>query len=252
VKFRQILIILISAMGITSCVTTPAEREAGRIQTLANDNFKQSKECRVAIQEKLEYANLYQKFGVTILSLPTSAQLEDDTKVTDEAIALGFDWYAEIENCDRADIERLGRIDPELGMIATNMSQRETEIVAMIVKSHPTYGEINKKILQIKNNYRAALAQWNQKLKVRLQQEQQQELEVRQEYLAEIGTVTEAVGNVALAGVAVLAHNQKLLAQLQLNYAAANPSYVPANLITVTNCRVTHRMWACVQAGVSP
>ena len=218
---------------------TAAQREADRIITLAQEGMKQSAACHAPIEHNPRYARIYAKFGVGE-ELPTRAQLADRETITDDDVALGFDWYAEFERCERADIERLGRIDPQLGIWATNVIRVKTQLVAEIANSRPSYREINQKILTLREAERAAGRTWGYGLANRLRAAHQQELAEREQeqqaFMAEVGAVTEGVAKVLLASVALLAEQQALLGRAQAHYATTHPTYVPARQITQTRC----------------
>src|SRR5258708_31104539 len=142
-------------------------------------------------------------------------------------------------------MDRLGKIDPELMIIAARTEQENTSLVRDIVQNHPTYGAANTRIMEIRARSVAALTTWGQKLRARLDAMRRQEQIEHQQFIAQIGAVTETLATLSLSTVTVLAQQQAITAQAQLNYARAHPTYVPAFHITTRNCHWLGSTWSC-------
>jgi hypothetical protein len=142
-------------------------------------------------------------------------------------------------------MDTLGKIDPELMIIAARSEQENASLVRDVVQNHPIYGTVNARIMEIQARNHAASTAWAQKLRARLAEMRRQEQLEHQQFMAQIGAVTEALATVALATVTILAQQQALTAQAQANYAATHPTYVPAYRVTTTNCQWFGSLWSC-------
>ena len=225
-------------------------KEAQRIQTIARDASAQHIICEGAIAAKPQYAHLLSKFPIGYDDkgkerTPTAAQLADPETVSDDDIAAALDWYGETQICDRKGLDMLGKIDPELLIIGARAEQEDASLLRDMVQNHLTYGAVNTRGMEIRSHTRAAINQWAQGLRARLDAMRRQEEFEHQQFMAQVGAVSQALANVALATVTVLAQQQALAAQAQLNYARTHPTYVPAFRITTTNCQWIGRIWSC-------
>jgi hypothetical protein len=206
--------------------------------------------CHGAVAAKPQYTHLFTKFVIGFdqsgkFVLPTSMQLTDGGTVSDDDIGKGLDWFAEDQSCSREGTERLGKIDPELMIIAARADQEYTSLVRNVVQNHPTYAAVNNGIMQIRKRQLAAYAEWGQKVRARLDTVRQQERLEHQQFMAEIGAVSEALATVALTTITVLAQQQTLVAQAQRVYIASHPAYVPAYRVTRTSCQWIGSVWSC-------
>jgi hypothetical protein len=127
---------------------------------------------------------VYQKLAVDTVSeplrAPTAAQLSDVEIVSDDDKSLGFEWYAEGQNCEVSATEALGRIDPEFEIYFADRLSERTDLLNGIAADHQTYGQINARIASLKQHDRAAAAQLVNNLKARLSEQHQQELAERE------------------------------------------------------------------------
>jgi hypothetical protein len=132
------------AATVTSLLTSCASRaqlEAVEILNNAREVQKKSLACVSKIEAEPQYAFLYRKLGIATAEdptrEPTQAQLADPEKVSDDAIALGLNWYAEIQTCSVEGIETLSRAAPEFGPVFIANQQEITDIINEIAATKP-------------------------------------------------------------------------------------------------------------------
>ena len=122
----------IAAILLASCATH-AQIEAVAIMSTAREVQKKVLACTSKIETKPEYAFIYKKLGVGTaqdpMREPTQAQLADTEKVSDEAVALGLNWYAEAQTCTVEGIEALSGVAPEFGPIFIDYYNEVTDII---------------------------------------------------------------------------------------------------------------------------
>jgi len=244
---RRWTLFLILVVAILAACSTAAEREAQRIGAAVRDAVKQDEACRAPVKSDPHYARVYEKFGVAP-GFPSQTQLMDNEVISDADIALALDWYVKIQLCNVKEIELLGRIDPQLAILQIKGNEDTTRIAAAVATPPQTYAEINRSIYNLRARTRDAVAAWGRGVVGRLQAEQQQELKARQQFLSEIGDVTEAMARAALVAVAALAEAQVALRYAQRNYGSAHPGYAPTYQIKTTRCQWIFSIWTCTES----
>ena len=226
------LLISVVALTLSGCSTlTEAQKEGMRLQSAVSDVFRNTQACSDRIQSKPRYALIYEKFGVG-REPPTIRHLADSAMVSDELIPLGFDWYAEAQECNRGAIEGFARIDPELGAIAADWDREVTRIMLNAVTTRPTYGQINSDVANYIERRKRDIARTRASVTQRLNS--QHNAELRQRDVDDVSL--KSLGEVFALAVLGLASQQNAMAQAQRSYVASYPAYVPVQTITQTQC----------------
>lgn len=217
---RRLLAVPVAAF-LVSCATH-AQRETLEILNSARDVENKSLACVSKLEAEPQYAFLYRKLGIATAEdparEPTQAQLADPEKISDDAVALGLNWYAEAQTCSVEGIETLSRVAPEFGPVFIANQQEITDIINEIAATKPTYGRVNQRILDLRRHEKEEAKQAAQQLKTRLAAEHAQELQDRQD-------VAEQMAQLALDVANTLATRQVNLIRTQREFAATNPHY---------------------------
>ncbi len=251
---KSLLIALVAgpciAIGLVlaGCATngpTAAQTEFSRMQAASRDAIEKQLACRKPIDANPRYAKIYQNYGVGVNVYPSAAQLANTEKLAEEDLGIGFDWYAELEQCDTELAQGMGRIDPALGALMVGAIRDSTEIVIDIVgtEPRPTIGSINAKILSYKNRLKVQSQEWGRRTMARLKAEHQEEIAVRQRNAE---AAADAV-NVLMAGLQILAQRQASIANAQQVYIAVHPTYVSRVRVSKTNCQFVGKVLTCTQ-----
>jgi hypothetical protein len=235
VQAPRCLITATVASLLASC--THAQIEVVQIGNTAREVQTKVLACRSKIDANPQYAFIYRKLGVATSQdparEPAQTQLADNEKVSDDAVALGLNWYAEAQTCDVEMIESLSGVAPELRPVFISSQREITDIINEIVATRPTYGHVNQRILDLKRHQKEALNQAVQQIKARLAAEHAQELEDRQ-------VVAEQLAQLALDVATTLATRQVNLIRTQRAFAAAYPHY-QLQRIRVVKCNPVAR-----------
>lgn len=246
-RHRWALVALL--LTLSSC--SDADMELRRIAALMQDALRQSVACETAILSRPRYGHLRSKLALGFEdgkpSMPTPGQLGDAEAISEDDIGAGLDWYAETEPCGRADIERMGQIDPELAMVRAQVMQDRATLVADMVKRRPSYGEINARLASFKQSEEVAATQVLHNIDFRLEAHIPGAPQPAPAFSSSTGDATSGRATMAVSAVSTLAARQLALAQTQQNYAAATPSYHAAAPITLTSCQWLGPTWTCQQ-----
>jgi hypothetical protein len=227
------LFLIVGCAGITG--PTEAEKEATKLTAETNDVFRAFASCLKQIEAKPKYVRLYEKFAVG-LYLPTANQLADSEVVTDALIPLGFDWYAEAQDCNKAAMESFYRIDPEFGAVAAGWYREVTRIMLDAVTTKPTYGKVNSDIKSYMQRRVSDVNRTAAMVRSKLTAKHQTELHQRAKDNAERTELFKAIGEAFALGVIALSHQQAAMAQAQREYVVRQPIYVPERTIRTTTC----------------
>lgn len=246
-------LVLGTVVAILVGCASAADQEAQRIGGLAKSALQNYALCSGAVMAKPQYAKLIRKLPIGLengkVREPTPQQLADTDQFTADDIVNVMEGHAEVEVCNRQALDTFGKIDPELLVMAARQEQRVAEIITDIVSKKVTYGEVNQRIVRNRAQYRAELAPWGQKLRERIAAMRQQEAVEHEQFMAQVGAVTQTLAAVAIGAAQGMAQQQQALAQAQMNYAAAHPVYVPVHRMTVTNCQWMGRMLSCTSSS---
>src|ERR1700693_4885938 len=162
-KMRAPLALLIAGLVLTGCATE-AQRHAQEISKAAQAALAQMRSCQSALEANPRYARVYEKLGVSTARepgrAPTPAQLSDREIVSDDEKSLGFEWYAEGQNCIASAIEALARIDPEFEIYFADRLTELTDVLNDIATHRQTHGEVNAIIESQKQRDRVAAAEF--------------------------------------------------------------------------------------------
>src|SRR5262245_42014283 len=112
---RMILTAVVASLAapcLVGCGATQAQLHVLQIAGTAKTTMAGYKACLAPIEAKPEYAVVYEKIAVDRTSdpagtMPSDAQLNDQTRVTEKEIASGLRWYAEAQQCSTPAIETL-------------------------------------------------------------------------------------------------------------------------------------------------
>jgi hypothetical protein len=145
--------LVLIAFLVTGCATE-AQRHAEEIGKTAQSAMAQMRVCQSIIEANPRYSRVYQKLGVStsreLARSPTLAQLSDAEVVSDDDKSLGFEWYAEAQNCAVSAIEALGKIDPEFQIYFADRLSELTDVLNDIAARRLTFGEVNAIIAKSK------------------------------------------------------------------------------------------------------
>ncbi|MGA8697506.1 MAG: hypothetical protein WB689_27465 [Xanthobacteraceae bacterium] len=220
-KVSRVLLAGMATALLASCATR-AQIEAYGIANTARDVQKKVLGCFAKIEAKPEYALLYKKVAFSTIQdpdrMPSQAQLADAEKVSDDAVALGLNFYAEAQDCNIEGIESLSGVAPEFWPLFIDFQRNRIDLINEIVATKPSYGHINERLRDFKLREREAAIQAAQAIKIRLVAQHELELEDRQ-------VVAEQVAQLALDVATTLATRQVNLIRTQRAFAAAYPRY---------------------------
>jgi len=236
ITMNRFLVLALICTILSGCAATRTQHKKNKLVSLVSSLNRNAFACRLPIRAKLKYIRIYEKLGVDPKSDPTYKQLSDNTIIIDSDIQLGLDWYGEMQYCLSNDIQRMGRIDPELAIIRINGLKQITELVDNIVSSPQTYGAINQRVQVFRESQGASFRSWFKSLDLRLQAMERQELlETRRKFLADVGQIAISFVELTLSTVVALSEAQANIARSQEIYAASHPTYI-SNPIITTNC----------------
>jgi hypothetical protein len=107
---------LLISLVVGGCATR-AQIEAFKIVQTGREVLDTYKACVAPIEANPEYARTYEKFGVATNNdpdrMPSQVQMSDNTKISNDDIARGLNWYAGIQECSLPAIASLAEIDPD-------------------------------------------------------------------------------------------------------------------------------------------
>jgi hypothetical protein len=233
---------ILAVLSLVGCGATQAQLRALQIAGTAKSTLGTWKQCLAPIEAKPEYAIIYQKIAVYRTSepngtTPSEAQLNDETKVTDNEIAAGLRWYAETQQCSIPAIEALAQISPEFQEYFINNQREVTDLLNEIIDSKPTFGKINQRLLVLKTSLKADASRMVQSLRGRLMSEHEQELQ-RDE-------VTQEILDASLSLAASLATRQAVLIRSQRTFVARHPEYANDPNVRTVRCTTINKALSC-------
>jgi hypothetical protein len=219
------------------------EGHALQIAGTAKTTFASYKACLAPIEAEPAYAIIYEKLAVYRTSepngtMPSGAQLNDQTKVTEKDIATGLRWYAEAQQCSIPAIETLAQISPEVQEYFIANQREVTDLVNEIVTTGPTFGKINQKLLVMKTSQKAEASLMGQRLRAALLSEHAQELQDRAE-------VTQEILDASLSLAASLATRQAVLIHSQRTFVARHPEYASDPNVKTVRCTTINKALSC-------
>jgi hypothetical protein len=220
-----------------SACATQAQMEMIRIAKTASDVFEKDKACLAAIESKPEYARVYEKLGmgltIELNRMPSPEQMSDNERVTDKDIALGLSWYAETQDCTLPAINALASVDPEYQDFFAKYQNESADLIEEIVKTKPTFGYINQRLMAMKIETKEAGTGIAQNLKARLIAQHQEE----------VADVTENAVDV-LNLITALATKQSNLVRAQRKYSRFQ--HATFKKVRVIKCNPANKSYSCV------
>lgn len=245
--------LLVLLVGLTGCVSViNVQMEKLRIRNDVMAAATEISACTDKLKAVQRYSRLYDKVALDALSPPTSAQLNDQARPSDEEIQLGMEWYSDAQICSQLAAEKSGSIDPDFGAYVVNNLADNAALFREVITERPTFGYINTKISEFHQKRIRESRRWAENLDARLtklKEEQERAAAAQQKlFMSSVGAVTEVATAVFLGAVAGLAAQQNALAQAQRERIIVLPSYRPVR-ITHTSCSYIGRSLSCQQSG---
>ena len=242
-QIRRATILVMACAALAACATD-AQRHAKEIGQTVAAAMAQTRQCQSALEANPRYARLYEKLAIDTarepLRAPTPAQLSDTEIISDDDKSLGFEWYAEGQNCVLSGIEALGRVDPEFQIYFADRIAERADLLNDIAGNPLTYGQVNAKIASLKQRDRAAAVEMANNLKARLVAEHQEERAEQQAatevLVSDLGTMALAVATRGRASVARLSAREGALARAHAGFAKAHSRYVIVRPIRAVHC----------------
>jgi TonB family protein len=250
---------VVIALALTACATQ-AQQEMGQIAQQMKDLTAQNQACLAPIEANPRYARVYEKLGVATSRdpgrMPSAAQLGDPEVIPGDDIAVGLEWYAEGQACEAPGVQAFGRIDPEFEIFFADVHAEIADLINDIVsKRLTTYGQVNGRLLNLKQRERAVVTEIATNLKARLQAEHQEELAQQQETAEELvsafGQIAVALATRGHASVNRLASREAALERAQESYARLHPRYVVVHRVRAIHCDSIGRSLQCNLQPVS-
>lgn len=241
-------------VAVTAACATQVQQEMQQIGQQMKDLMAQNAACLAPIETNPRYARVYEKLGVATSRdpgrMPTATQLADSEIIPDDDIAVGLEWYAEGQACEAPGIQAFGRIDPEFQIFFADVHADSADLINDIVsKKLTTYGQVNARLLSLKQRERVVVAEIATNLKARLEAEHQEELAQQQETAEELvsafGQIAVALATRGHASVNRLTSNEAALARAQANYARMHPRYVVVHRVRAIHCDSIGRSLRC-------
>jgi hypothetical protein len=238
---RGIAAVLVTFL-LTGCATE-AQLEARHILVTAKGTQESFKACLAPIEANPNYSVLYNKIAVAKGSdppgtTPSTAQLNDPERITDNEIATSLRWYAEFQVCAVPAMEAVGQISPDYQRYFVNNQLEVTDIVNDIVTTKPTFGHINQRLAALRTREKAEAAQLALNLRNSLLARHQEELEDRAE-------VTQQVLDAAVSVALSLSTRQTVLIHSQRAFVAAHPRYASDPNIKTVHCATINKTLSC-------
>jgi hypothetical protein len=152
--------VLIAAFMLAGCLTS-GQQEAIRVQREINRAMAASDACLAPLRERPAYQALYRRLAIepTIPPPePTPAQMADPGLADREAVRVMVALHADLAACRGPMIESIARIAPELAETAVDVWLRGDRLVLMLMRREITWGETNRRIGALQEDYFRHLA----------------------------------------------------------------------------------------------
>jgi hypothetical protein len=241
--FGTAIVAILLAPCLSGCGATQAQLQALQLAGTAKTTLASYKACLTPIEAKTEYAVIYEKIAVERTSapagtMPTDAQLNDQSRITESEVATGLRWYSEAQQCAIPAIEALAEIRPEFQEYFINNQREVTDLLNEIVTTKPTLGQINQKLLVLKTSQKAEASRIGQRLRAALLAEHEQELLQREE-------VTQQVLDASISLATSLATRQAVLIHSQRAFVARHPEFARDPNIRTVRCTTINKALSC-------
>ncbi|MDX8127509.1 hypothetical protein QLH52_09460 [Methylomonas sp. OY6] len=242
-KTIKILLALCLFSAIAGCSTIKTQSERIRIGIKAKDVIEKAEACRAPIQKNPKFSRIYDKLAVAFGQMPSDTQLHDKEAMSESDIQLGIDWYGEYQYCMAKQIQDAGNVDPGYAIVLSHALKNQISLVNEVVSTRPTYGHVNNKILQMRNDLKIELKQWADDLERRLAQKEENDSDSA--FISEVGRVSKKLAQSFFETVGEIAKAELELAQAIIVYSASQPTYIVTNPIRTTNCSVLGNFVTC-------
>ena len=238
-----VVIATLCAPCLVGCGATQAQLHALQIVGTAKTTFASYRVCLAPIEAKREYAVVYEKLAVERTSnpagtMPSDAQLNDQTRITEKEIAAGLRWYSEAQQCSIPAIEALAQISPEFQEYFINNQREITDLLNQTVTTRPTFGTINQRLLVMKTSQKVEASRIGQRLRAALLSEHEQELQQRAE-------VTQEILDASISLAASLATRQAVLIRSQRTFVAHHPEFAHDPNVRTVHCATVNNSLSC-------
>ena len=233
----------LAAPCLVGCGATQAQLHALQIVGTAKTTFASYKRCLEPIEAKPEYAVVYEKLAVERTSnpagtMPSDAQLNDQTKITEKEIATGLRWYAEAQQCTIPAMEALAQINPEFQEYFIDNQRGVTDLLNEIVTTKPTFAAVNQKLLVMKTSQKTEASRMGQRLRAALLSEHEQELQQRAE-------VTQEILDASISLATSLATRQAVLIRSQRTFVAQHREFARDPNVRTVHCATVNNSLSC-------
>jgi hypothetical protein len=155
------LALLLLALLCAGCIS-PGQQEAIRVQQEINRAIVVSDSCLAPLRARAEYQPLYRRLAIepTIPPpAPTSAQMADPGTADRAAVATMVALHADLTVCREPLIASIARIAPALAETAVDIWLRGDRMVLTLMRGRITWGEANRAIGEMREEYFRRLAE---------------------------------------------------------------------------------------------
>ena len=153
---KQCLLILLLLLIKSSLVFSSQEADQANMLSDLKKYAAQQRECFDPIESNPKLQHLYEKLSLKIDNTNEALpNIKDPEYVADQDVEGILDWFVEAQKCQSKLIESLARIDPNWAILLTKQTERQAKVVNKIVSSRPSYGSINRIIVDIKATQRS-------------------------------------------------------------------------------------------------
>jgi len=231
-------LLFLTSLLLSSCAVDKSQ--------IANDEVKQvtsvsqaTFQCYKNLINKPEYAFIHNKIAVDSGINPTEAQLNDQEKVTPQAIQSGMNWFSENQECNTKTLNAWANLSPAYGAMVSNWLTEITDIMNDVITNQPTYGHINQRLKALNEKKR-------NDMRTTVQSEVQRKTYLAEQRQQQINSAINVGFQVLDVALQVLVARQNTIYNSQTVYYQKVPTYHPV-VITQTACNRTFNTINCVQ-----
>lgn len=159
-----------AALMLAGCLT-PGQQAGIRMQRDIERAIAASEECLAPLRDRPDYQPLFRRLAVQPSvppPEPTRAQLADSGHADREAMRLMVAMHGELGACRGPLIESIARISPELAATAVDVWLRGDRVVLSLMRGEITWGEANRRIARLQQDYYRRLAEVTAATRTRL------------------------------------------------------------------------------------
>jgi hypothetical protein len=154
-------IALVATLVLGGCLNA-GQQEAIRVQREINRSMAASDACLAPIRAKPAYQPLFARLAIEPSvppPRPTPAQVADAGHADRDAVRLMVALHGDLGACRGPMIEGIARIAPELAATAVDIWLRGDRLVLTLMQGEITWGEANRRIGALQQDYFAHLAE---------------------------------------------------------------------------------------------